>query len=274
MRCAAAVLGAALWLGAPAAHAAPSAGEAPYRDRIEEILSRREFRSVPRSVGLRRPRVDLPEIDPRWMERLAKRLQDIVRWLAKIRDRLWGDRQGGGGGLGLGTWVLAAAEGAVWVLGIGAAAILAILVVRLMRRVPRAGTDPALATVSGEEMPDALSRSTEAWRRFAEEFVRKGEWRLALRAVYLALLSLLHERGAIRYARDRTNGEYAAALASVPAGEPFQSLTGMFDRAWYGDKPFAEEGYDTALDLARRIDGAVPPSPAGPGGARHPEAVR
>jgi Domain of unknown function (DUF4129) len=106
-------------------------------------------------------------------------------------------------------------------------------------------------------MPDALQQPADAWARFAEDFRRRGEWRLALRAMYLRLLVLLHERGAIHYERQKTNGEYAQALRDGPAGPSFADLTTAFDRAWYGNKPLEEADYETALGFARSVDQAT-----------------
>jgi hypothetical protein len=111
-------------------------------------------------------------------------------------------------------------------------------------------------------LPDALSQSADAWASFASRFARDGEWRLALRALYLELLVTLHERGAIRYERQRTNGDYLASLRGTPAGAPFARLTAAFDLAWYGNKPFESEAYESALGLVREIDRVTAPRAA------------
>jgi len=109
-------------------------------------------------------------------------------------------------------------------------------------------------------MPDALSQSADAWASFADKFARHGQWRLALRALYLELLVTLHERGSIRYERQRTNGDYLAALLGAPAGAPFARLTAAFELAWYGNKPFESADYDVALALVREIERATAPT--------------
>jgi hypothetical protein len=105
--------------------------------------------------------------------------------------------------------------------------------------------------------PDALAQPKEAWARLADRFARNGEWRLALRAAFLELLVLLQERGAIRYERQRTNGEYVETLASGPAGRPFALFVRAFDEAWYGNRPFEEAAYRQALEWAHEVDRAT-----------------
>jgi hypothetical protein len=145
------------------------------------------------------------------------------------------------------------------VLVSAAAALLGLFLFRFVRspRVPPSSLAPAGGGAAGESMPDALSRPAEAWARFASEFSHRGEWRLALRAAYLELLVLLHERGAIRYEKQKTNGVYARVLGGSPAAPPFAALTRSFEEAWYGRRPLDADAYDLAVGHAREVDAAT-----------------
>jgi hypothetical protein len=248
-------------LAAAAAAAPPEA--AAYRDRLQHILARREFRAAVREGQV--PELDVPEM-PSFLNWLAVKFGELwdrlVAWLRGWRPKDPDPSLPGGGGVLAG----ALSEPLALALGLLAVALLVVILLRYRRRSPSATDEAALmaAAPSSHAMPDALARPADAWARFAEEFRRKGEWRLALRAVYLRILVVLHERGAIRYERQRTNGDYQAALAAGPAGEPFARLTAAFDEAWYGNKPFGESAFRQAVEWTRAVDRATAPQAEGP----------
>jgi hypothetical protein len=226
-----------------------------YRERLEQILARREFRAVPRVADPEQaPTVVQPPGFFQWVvERIGDALATGFEWLSKWLFREPApdpSSRPGPGGL---------SRPAVYALGLGAAALLVVLLVRVLkqRAAPGPTPPPAPTPLSRGAQPDALAQPAEAWARLADRFARNGEWRLALRAAFLELLVLLHERGAIRYERQRTNGEYADALAHGPAGKPFGLLASAFDEAWYGNRPFGETAYRAAIEWARGVDRAT-----------------
>ena len=229
---------------------------AEYRQRLEEILSRREFKADPR-------RLEAPEAPPlsAWTQ---GRIAELRVWVKKIQDWLRPEeREAPPPGRRWGS-LGAIPQAASWTLGGLGLLLLAILAWRMLRTPPAGGSSTSAADMISMGMPDALSRAPEAWRMAADGHAAKGEWKLALRACYLALLNELHTRRILRYARERTNGEYVSALAAHPAGESFARLTVAFDAAWYGTLTFGEMEYRDAETLAEAVDGAtVPVSAAG-----------
>jgi hypothetical protein len=226
-----------------------------YRERLEQILARREFRAVPRVAD---PEEAPAAVQPpgffRWLvQRIGDALATVFEWLSKWLFKDPGpdpSSQAGTGG---------PSRSAVYALGLGAAALLVVLLMRVFRQrdAPGPPPPPAPTSLSRGAQPDALSQPAEAWARLADRFARNGEWRLALRAAFLELLVLLHERGAIRYERQRTNGEYVEVLADGPAGKSFGLLVGAFDEAWYGNRPFGETAYRAAIEWVRGVDRAT-----------------
>lgn len=243
----------------PMTAAQPVAAE---QRRLAEILSRREFTAARREAGLE---LQLPEIEPPdLLTSLGQKLKDLLKrffdWLESWTRRQQPVAPGGP------SWVSAGSGPLTWVLVAAAAALLALLLLRFVRR-RRARAEPpepvaAAALAGAGSLPDALAQPADAWARFADQFAREGEWRLALRALYLRLLVVLHERGALRYERQRTNGDYLRALRGSPAGAPFGRLTGAFDLAWYGNKPFGRDQYDQALRWTREVDRLSAPAAA------------
>ena len=73
----------------------------------------------------------------------------------------------------------------------------------------------------------------------AEECLRKAEYRLALRAFYLANLAYLGRREWIAIAPGKTNREYDIELrrrarAATEARDLFRANLAAFERVWYG----------------------------------------
>lgn len=89
-----------------------------------------------------------------------------------------------------------------------------------------------------EEVSPALLPEAE-WLALSRDLAARGEWRLALRALYLSALAGLAQREFLSLARGKSNREYARELARKAHQhpgllEPFQALLHDFERVWYG----------------------------------------
>jgi len=151
---------------------------------------------------------------PSFLERIQ---HDVLDWVARVLS--------GVVGAGVGAWVVV-----VFVV-----ALVAFVAWRLAGGVTR---DP------GREVSLSAGRTRPAteWRAEAEAHERAGEWRLAVRARYRALVADLARRGVLDEVPGRTAGEYRAELgANLPAAAPpFAGATELFEGAWYGRRPTAE----------------------------------
>lgn len=111
--------------------------------------------------------------------------------------------------------------------------------------------------------PDELTERARAW-------AAQGNFREALRHLYIALLLHLDGRGVWRYDSRRTNWEHIAALRrgglqstssapNSPLVEPLSDLTRRFDRVRYGDAPCSSDDWTRFLNdvehLRARLDG-------------------
>lgn len=126
-------------------------------------------------------------------------------------------------------------------VGIGA---LTWIVLRRWRSRSRPPTAPAAAppvaipdltaeTVSADLLPE------DEWLRLAADLAGRAEWRLALRAVYLASLAHLAQRELVRLAPAKSNRDYLIELRrrtrSLPGiPDAFSRTAARFDRVWYG----------------------------------------
>jgi hypothetical protein len=181
-----------------------------------------------------------------------------------------GEGQPGGVRRGPGTLTPAApgaglSSAAWWVLGglllavFVAAAVLFFVNRRPAPNKPRGQTE-SIAEEEPARPPLPYEQPASVWWREADELARQGQHLGALRAVYLAVLSLLHRRQLIRYETPRTNGEYVAQVRLEPRAprelhDPFERLTALFEGKWYGERTCEAEEYRTGRELAEAIDG-------------------
>ncbi|MCX7620815.1 MAG: DUF4129 domain-containing protein [Acidimicrobiales bacterium] len=172
-------------------------------------------------------RADADDIlaDPRFKEPPKSLMQRASEWFFEKFAQLIASAGSGGAVSALG-----------WVLVLAFVAVIAFFVVRLGRTVrpdPEADVD---VTVE-------VRREPHEWRRLAEQYEARGEWKEALRCRYRALLGDLVERRLLRDIPGRTVGEYRRDFAQVAPGlaPAFADASELFERAWYGDLPTGVE---------------------------------
>jgi hypothetical protein len=72
----------------------------------------------------------------------------------------------------------------------------------------------------------------------------QGDYRNAIRYLYLSYLLVLDEQGVMRYDRSRTNREYLRSVSSRPElAKPLRDVIDVFDRVWYGFETVDETTY-------------------------------
>lgn len=129
--------------------------------------------------------------------------------------------------------------------------VLLILVALLLRGVKARGPSDAEAEMTGisetalvADPMSALARPPEGWAHLADELARQGQFREAIRHLYLALLSRLHRDGAIDYDPAKSNWDYFRGFRGArEALGPFRELTLRFDFAWYGRLDVTPQAY-------------------------------
>jgi Domain of unknown function (DUF4129) len=92
---------------------------------------------------------------------------------------------------------------------------------------------------------DEMLTSTGALKR-AETLSMQGDYRTAVRYLYLSSLLVLDEQGLLRYDRSRTNREYLRSVSSKPElAKPLHAVIDVFDRVWYGFENVDEQTYQS-----------------------------
>ncbi|NVJ24965.1 DUF4129 domain-containing protein [Myxococcus sp. AM011] len=234
--------------------------------RARDILARPEFAVAPPKEAAETPEETPPPEPPGWWRRFIDKLSE---WLKEFFKRDEAPEPistvppviSGG----------AVANALVVVLVGLTVVVLAIVLVRALRKSqPKARADGLevstldAATLAGDPA-HALSRPPEGWAQLADELAARGEYREAVRSLYLALLSRLHRDGAILYDVTLSNWDYLRQFKGRSEWKPrFRELTLRFDFAWYGNTPVGQSGYQEFRTLtAPMLAGPTTPEAAG-----------
>lgn len=132
-------------------------------------------------------------------------------------------------------------------LFIAVAVLLILWVIWLVARGARRSTLSVLTaqavTAAAPDLRDdhvqAAQLPADGWLALAREQMTKGEWRLALRALYLATLARLAAEGLVSLAKFKTNLDYERevrrrALSRTEIAGRFAARRREFEDAWYG----------------------------------------
>jgi hypothetical protein len=140
-------------------------------------------------------------------------------------------------------------------------AVLAIFLYRLWRG--RRRSPKAVASEPIQPVPDLTDENVRAdqlpedgWTKLARELLERGEFRLAMRAFYLASLSHLAARNLINIARCKSNREYERELHRRAHSFPnlisvFGDNISVFERIWYG---MHEVNLDSVNQFAANVE--------------------
>jgi hypothetical protein len=133
---------------------------------------------------------------------------------------------------------------------IAAVVVFVLVLFFIARNLSRNLVHEAQLAAEGNENDEALT-SKSAFKR-AETLSMQGDYRNAIRYLYLSSLLVLDEQGLMRYDRSRTNREYLRSVSSKPElAEPLQDVIEVFDRVWYGFEGVDEQTYQTYVE---RVD--------------------
>ncbi|RKH52609.1 DUF4129 domain-containing protein [Corallococcus aberystwythensis] len=228
-------------------------------DRARSILARPEFQERPAKAAADPKEEEVPPPESSWWRRFIDKLGEWLKELFKRNDPQPRSRDTAlplSGGAAANVLVVALVALTLAVLGV--------VVVSVLRR-KRENSGPALevrtldAAALADKPDHALSRPPEGWAHLADALAAKGEYREAVRNLYLALLSRLHRDGAIHYDETLSNWDYLRAFRGRPEVKaPFRELTRRFDFAWYGNLPVGAAGYTEFRALTAPLLAAPP----------------
>ncbi|HYI16445.1 MAG TPA: DUF4129 domain-containing protein [Thermomicrobiales bacterium] len=199
------------------------------RETLDEVLARDEFQPEP----------EVDESRSLWM-RFLDWVNGVLDWFFGWVDRVLGG-QGGEGSPGS---IAMALLGIFVIVGIVAFAV----------RSVRESMSPGVTRLADGRDAEAHYTSAQA-RAEAERLFAAGEYRAALRLLYLATLIRWEEAGRLRFDRSLTNREVVARVdvqGDTSLLEQLTPLVDRFDRVWYGGAPCTADDYTTFASLADR----------------------
>lgn len=74
--------------------------------------------------------------------------------------------------------------------------------------------------------------------------IAQGNYPLAVRLYYLAMLKKLSEGKFVYWKKDKTNRDYLSELSATPLHQPFREATFAFEWVWYGDAPIGASDFE------------------------------
>jgi hypothetical protein len=224
--------------GAVAGAPAVTADHTRERDTMKQVLAGRDFRNLEAPTA----RDSALEKLGAWLNRLMEgfgRFKASAAWVG--RAIVWG-------------FILAVCVGLVWGL------------MQLER-----GWRIRLVPESGPGAGTASARDWQLWLADARRAAAAGQWREAIHFVYWAAISRLEAKRLWPADRARTPREYLALVAPEdPRRAGLATLTGSFERTWYGGRAAGESDYRKAEELASGLISGNTAAGAGAaeGGAR------
>lgn len=199
-----------------------SADHSQERAVMKQVLSGREYRDLEETT----PRDSALEKVGNWLNHA---LESIVSasarapWLGRAVE--WG-------------FILAVCVGLVWGL----------LQLERRWRVRLVPEDRSSAPGAASAIPWQL------WLEDARRAAAAGLWREAIHFLYWAAISRLESKRLWPADRARTPREYLALVAPEDPRQPgLATLTGSFERVWYGGRPAGENDYQRAERIASAL---------------------
>lgn len=116
----------------------------------------------------------------------------------------------------------------------------------------------AKVEVDVETIEDARVLTGDEWRQTAQQLALQGEYRLAVRAIYLGMLRTMDQNGWLHYEPTLTNWEHMAKLRSGAHShlyEKMRPVTMDFDHIWYGERAAGEWEFQQFLEVYDSLTG-------------------
>lgn len=178
----------------------------------------------------------LPQERPKFIRFLMDQWERFLRWLSGY----------------LPEWTIEIPPIVGQIAAITGTVILAALVAYVLAQIVGEFTAEAGARYPDEVEGVPLTADRALQR--AQELSTGGDYRTAVRYLYLSTLLLLEERGLLRYDRSLTNREYLRRVAHDPAlSVTLQDVVDVFDRTWYGYQPLDESTYQRYAEAVAQL---------------------
>jgi hypothetical protein len=214
--------------------------------KIQRVLERREYAwRMPRGKGQE------PE-ESGWLNAWLRAVRDAWRAFLKNIDEWFSRKTPEKSSMRIGGISLPSVQNVLYLL---VAVIVFLLIWWAWRRRTMKPGNVVIARAA-DAVPDLHSEDVTAdqlpedrWLQLSRELFDRGDLRLALRAMYLAVLAHLGQRELLAIARHKSNLDYRRELARRAAQRrallgAFEENVRSFESSWYGRRPVTPEGLE------------------------------
>jgi hypothetical protein len=200
----------------------PAPAHTQERDAMRQVLAGRDFRNL-----------EDPTLRDKLLEKLRAWLSRILESISRVvPNSLWVGR------IVFWGFIFAVCVALVWGL------------LQLERR----WRIRLIPGIDGPAAGAASARDWQLWLQDARQAASAGLWREAIHYLYWASISRLESRRLWPADRARTPREYLALVAPEDPRKPgLATLTGSFERFWYGGRSAAQSDYLKAEELATAL---------------------
>lgn len=101
---------------------------------------------------------------------------------------------------------------------------------------------PVLSVEELEQLEDNLHQADLAY--FIQRALAQGNYALAIRLYYLAILKTLSLQQLITWKKDKTNRDYLREMNRSPLAAEFSNITAIFERIWYGNITLQQQDFE------------------------------
>lgn len=248
----------------PQVQMAPAASPVELDQKIDQVIHERKYTwRMPREKAAAAETKKGPIT--RFFENVGKMVRDALKTMFHAIEELmrkWFQRNHSAGEKAdsTGNWI-SSLQTFLFVLVAVVLSVLAIFLLRVWRARQKVVT--AVAAEAIQPAPDLADENVNAdqlpedgWTKLGRELLERGEFRLAMRAFYLATLAHLAGRNLISIAQFKSNRDYEKELRrrghAIPSLLPmFNENLSAFERIWYGMHPVDRE---RVTEFAANVD--------------------
>lgn len=214
--------------------------------QIDDVLRDPEF-------AWKMPRGESPKAGSSWLRGLFETIAKWVQWLYDLYKKLFPD-DASNTELSSPNWSVNA-QLLRWAMIVAAILAAGCVVMIILARRKEFRKKPAAQAVAVTPTVDITDEAVSAerlvedeWLRLADQFAAAGDFRLAMRALHLAGLRYLGEKGLVTLQPAKTGMEYGRELTrrlrDVPAAlDGFSTVLHQYEGIWYGFGAAGPESY-------------------------------
>ncbi len=103
-----------------------------------------------------------------------------------------------------------------------------------------------VVTVAPLKEVDEIDINNMEFEDLVQQAIDKGQFRTAVRLLYLRTLRLLSDQSLISWKHEKTNHQYLRELSDVSLKPLFSDVTLIFEYAWYGEVPVDKDEFNQA----------------------------